>query len=83
MLPKLPFQKAPRKLPTVLSVEEVSRFLATIPDRKMRAVLVTAYAAGLRVFEVVALRVSDVDSGRMTLRVVDGKGGKARVARHD
>ena len=77
MLPKLPLQKRPRKLPTVLSVEEVSRFLATVPDRKMRAVLVTAYAAGLRVFEVVALRVSDVDSARMTLRVAQGKGGKA------
>jgi len=55
VLPRLPFQKRPRKLPTVLSVEEVGRFLATIPDLKMRAVLVTAYAAGLRVFEVVAL----------------------------
>jgi len=79
VLPKLPFQKTQRKLPTVLSVEEVSRFLATIPDRKMRAVLVTAYAAGLRVFEVAALRASDIDSGRMTLRVADGKGGKARL----
>ncbi len=79
VLPKRPFQKTRRKLPTVLSVEEVGRFLATIPDRKMRAVLVTAYAAGLRVFEVVALRVSDIDSGRMTLRVADGKGGKARL----
>lgn len=79
MLPKLPLQKRPRKLPTVLGVEEVGRFLATVPDRKMRAVLVTAYAAGLRVFEVVALRVSDVDSARMTLRVADGKGGKARL----
>ena len=79
VLPRLPFQKRPRKLPTVLSVEEVGRFLATIPDLKMRAVLVTAYAAGLRVFEVVALRVSDVDSTRMTLRIADGKGGKARL----
>jgi len=79
VLPRLPFQKRPRKLPTVLSVEEVGRFLATIPDLKMRAVLVTAYAAGLRVFEVVALRVSDIDSTRMTLRVADGKGGKARL----
>ncbi len=79
VLPKLPLQKRSHKLPTVLSVEEVGRFLATVPDRKMRAVLVTAYVAGLRVFEVVALRVSDVDSTRMTLRVADGKGGKARL----
>lgn len=79
ILSKLPFQKRPRKLPTVLSIEEVTRFLATIPDSKMRAVLVTAYAAGLRVFEVVALRVSDIDSKRMVLRVADGKGGKERL----
>lgn len=43
----------------MLSTEEVTRFLATIPDGKMRTVIVTAYAAGLRVFEVVALRVRD------------------------
>ena len=79
MLPKLPLQRRSHKLPTVLSVEEVGRLLATVPDRKMRAVLVTTYAAGLRVFEVVALRVSDVDSARMTLRVADGKGGKTRL----
>lgn len=79
MLTKLPFQKKPRKLPTVLSIDEVTRFLATVPDRKMCAVLVTAYAAGLRVFEVVALRVCDIDSQRMVLRVADGKGGKARL----
>jgi integrase/recombinase XerD len=60
VLPKLPFQKRPRKLPTVLSVEEVGQFLATVPDRKMRAVLVTAYAAGLRVFEVVAGSVKNL-----------------------
>jgi integrase/recombinase XerD len=79
VLIKLPFQKRPRKLPTVLSLEEVTRFLATVSDCKMRAVLVTAYAAGLRVFEVVALRVCDIDSKRMTLRIADGKGGKQRL----
>jgi site-specific recombinase XerD len=76
---KLPFQKRPRKLPAVLSLEEVTQFLATIPDGKMRSVLVTAYAAGLRVFEVVALRPHDIDSKRMVLRVADGKGGKERL----
>jgi len=76
---KLPFQKRPRKLPTVLSIDEVTRFLAAIPDRKMRAVLVTAYAAGLRVFEVVALRIRDIDNKRMVLRIADGKGGKERL----
>jgi integrase/recombinase XerD len=76
---KLPFQKRPRKLPTVLSSDEMTRFLASIPDRKMRAVLVTAYAAGLRVFEVVALRARDIDSERMVLRIAQGKGGKERL----
>ena len=79
VLTKLPFQKRPRKLPTVLSIEEVTRFLASIPDCKMRTVLVTAYAAGLRVFEVVALRVGDIDSKRLVLRIADGKGGKERL----
>jgi integrase/recombinase XerD len=78
-VPKLPYQKKERRLPTVLSVEEVSRFLGAIPDLKMRTVLVTAYAAGLRVFEVVALRPSDIDSQRMVLRVAQGKGRKERL----
>src|SRR5690348_8072521 len=68
-VPRLPYQKKERRLPTVLSVAEVSRFLSAIPDLKMHTVLVTAYAAGLRVFEVVALRPSDIDSQRMVLRV--------------
>jgi integrase/recombinase XerD len=79
ILTKLPFQKRPRKLPTVLSIEETTRFLTSIPDGKMRAVLVTAYAAGLRVFEVVALHVRDIDNKRMVLRIADGKGGKERL----
>ena len=79
VLTKLPLQKRPRKLPTVLSSEEVMRFLAAIPDGKMRTVLITAYAAGLRVFEVVALRVSDIDNQRMVLRIAEGKGGKERL----
>lgn len=79
VLPKLPLQKRPRKLPTVLSSEEVTRFLAAIPDGKTRTVLITAYAAGLRVFEVVALRVGDIDNQRMVLRVAAGKGGKERL----
>jgi site-specific recombinase XerD len=78
-LTKLTFQKRPRKLPTVLSSEEMAWFLASIPDGKMRAVLVTAYAAGLRVFEVVALRVRDIDNQRMVLRIAEGKGGKERL----
>ena len=79
VLTKLPFQKRPHKLPTVLSSEEMTRFLASIPDGKMRAVLITAYAAGLRVFAVVALRVGDIDNKRMVLRIAEGKGGKERL----
>src|SRR3954451_17024493 len=78
-VPRLPYQKKERRLPTVLSVAEVSRFLSAIPDLKMHTVLVTAYAAGLRVFEVVALRPSDIDSQRMVLRVAQGKGRKERL----
>jgi site-specific recombinase XerD len=76
---KLVFQKKPRKLPMVLSIEEVGRFLAAVPDLRNRTVLITAYAAGLRVFEVVALRPADIDSQRMTLRVAQGKGRKERL----
>jgi site-specific recombinase XerD len=76
---RLPYQKKRRKLPTVLSIAEMTRFLQAVPDLKARAVLMTAYAAGLRVCEVVALRVSDIDSQRMTLRIAVGKGGKERL----
>ena len=76
---RLFFQKRPRNLPTVLSVEEATRFLEVIPRHKLRIVLVTAYAAGLRVFEVVALRTCDIDSSRMVLRVANGKGAKERL----
>ena len=76
---RLLFQKRPRNLPTVLSVEEATRFLEVIPQHKLRIVLVTAYAAGLRVFEVVALRTCDIDSSRMVLHVASGKGAKERL----
>jgi integrase/recombinase XerD len=79
VLPRLPFQKRPKKLPVVLSVEEVGRFLEAAPDLKTRTVLSTTYAAGLRVFEVVALRPDDIDTQRMTLRIAQGKGRKERL----
>ena len=78
-VPRLPYQKQERRLPAVLSPEEIRRFLDAVPDLKMRTVLVTAYAAGLRVFEVVALRPGDIDSQRMVLRVAQGKGRKERL----
>ena len=70
--------KQPKKLPVVLSLEEVTRFFAAIVGLKHRAILMTAYAAGLRISEVVALRVDDIDSQRMVLRVRQAKGRKDR-----
>jgi integrase/recombinase XerD len=74
------FVHEPRKLPVVLSPEEVARLLEAAPSIKYKAALSVAYGAGLRVSEVVALKVSDVDSKRMMLRVEQGKGRKDRHA---
>jgi integrase/recombinase XerD len=68
----------PRKAPVVLSQEEVVRLLEAAPGIKYRAAFSVAYGAGLRVSEVVALKVSDIDSERMTLRVEQGKGQRDR-----
>jgi integrase/recombinase XerD len=70
----------PRKLPVVLSPEEVSRLLSSAPGLKYQAALSVAYGAGLRASEVVALKVDDIDSTRMALRVEQGKGRKDRYA---
>jgi site-specific recombinase XerD len=76
----LTFVAEPRKIPVVLSPEEVTRFLDAAPGPKYKAAFSAAYGAGLRVSEVVALKVSDVDSGRMLLRIEQGKGRKDRFA---
>jgi integrase/recombinase XerD len=68
----------PRKLPVVLSVEEVARLLDAAPGLKYKAALSVAYGAGLRAAEVVSLKISDIDSKRMIIRVDQGKGGKDR-----
>src|SRR5271163_1020664 len=70
----------PRKLPTVLSAEEVARLLAAAKCLKHRAALAVAYGAGLRVAEVASLKVGDIDSTRMLIRVERGKGGRDRNA---
>ena len=70
----------PRRLPAVLSAEEVALLLQAAPGPKYKAALATAYGAGLRVSEVVALKAGDVDSERMLLRVEHGKGRKDRNA---
>jgi site-specific recombinase XerD len=72
--------RQPRKLPVVLSCDEVARLIAAAPNLKSQAALSVAYGAGLRASEVVSLKVTDVDSERMTLRVEQGKGRKDRYA---
>ena len=70
----------PRKLPMVLSPDEVAQLLAATTCLKHRAALSVAYGAGLRVAEVAALKVGDIDSKRMLIRVERGKGGRYRNA---
>jgi integrase/recombinase XerD len=74
------FVYEPRKLPRVLSAEEVLRLLEAAPGAKHKAALSVAYGAGLRAMEVVALKVCDVDSKRMMIRVEQGKGREDRHA---
>jgi site-specific recombinase XerD len=76
----LPRARVPHKLPVVLSEIEVSEFFQHVPTIRYRAALMTAYGAGLRVSEVVALHVGDIDSQRMLIRVRQGKGKKDRYA---
>ena len=76
----LVFVYEPRKLPRVLSAEEVLRLLEATLSPKHKAALSVAYGAGLRAMEVVALKVCDIDSKRMMLRVEQGKGRKDRFA---
>ena len=70
----------PRTLPVVLSREEVARLIAAAANLKHQTALSLAYATGLRASEVVSLKVGDIDSQRMTLRVEQGKGSKDRYA---
>ncbi len=74
----IPFPRQVRKLPIVLSPDEVLEFLSAITSLKYRAILMTAYAGGLRLSEVTHLRPSDIDSERMVIRVEQGKGHKDR-----
>jgi site-specific recombinase XerD len=71
----------PRKLRQILTPEEVVRLIEAAPSRKYRCAFSVAYGAGLRSSEVVSLKVCDIDSKRMVLRIEDGKGGKDRLAK--
>jgi integrase/recombinase XerD len=72
--------KEPRRIPQILSVEEVTRLLDAAENLKYQAALSIAYGAGLRRNEVVHLKISDIDSDRMIIRVEQGKGAKDRHA---
>jgi integrase/recombinase XerD len=74
----LPLPKGVTKLPAVLSREEVARLLASTATLRERALLMTTYGGGLRVSEVVRLRVGDIDAQRDMLRIEQGKGRKDR-----
>lgn len=75
---EIPLPKKPLKLPVILSREEVAHFLDCVGSLKHRTLLMTAYAAGLRVSEATQLKLTDIDSQRMMLRVAQGKGQKDR-----
>lgn len=75
---RIAYAREPRKLPVVLGAGEVVRFLAAVTNLKHRVALTTAYAAGLRAAEVASLKLADIDSSRMVIRVEHGKGGKDR-----
>jgi len=74
----MPFVREPRRLPVVLSPQEVARLLDAAPGLKYKAALSIAYGAGLRASEVISLKIADIDSARMVIRVEQGKGRKDR-----
>jgi integrase/recombinase XerD len=75
---QIPFPKRPRPLPTVLSPEEVEQLIASAKNLMHRAMLMTLYATGLRRSELCQLKVADIDSQRMVIRVRQGKGARDR-----
>jgi len=75
---RIAYARKPRKLPVVLSADEVVGFLQAVKGTRNRVALMTTYAAGLRASEAARLKVTDIDSGRMVIRVEQGKGAKDR-----
>jgi site-specific recombinase XerD len=75
----IPYGRKPRKLPVVLSQDEVLRLIEAVQHPVYRMALLTAYAAGLRITETVALKAEHIDSARMLLHVEQGKGQKPRL----
>jgi len=77
----LPAPKMPDRLPSVLSRDEVRHLLGCVESLKHRAILTSCYAAGLRISEAVHLKIGDIDSRRMVIRVAQGKGHKSLPSR--
>ena len=77
-VPHIPFAKHPRRLPTVLCVAEVQRLLACVKNSRQRLLLAVIYSGGLRLSEALHLKVGDIDSQRMVIRIRHGKGNKDR-----
>ena len=76
----IPSPKVPKRLPVIWSPEEIRQLVEAAPDRQIQTMLKTAYSAGLRISELTRLKVSDIDSGHMTVWVRQGKGKKDRAA---
>jgi integrase/recombinase XerD len=74
----IPLRKTPRRLPEIFGPGELIRLFDSVKNIKHRTILITAYACGLRVSEVINLKVGDIDSSRMVVRVEHGKGDKDR-----
>jgi integrase/recombinase XerD len=77
---RLPPRRHAQRLPEILSVQEIKNLFAAAQNPKHRALLMTAYDAGLRLGEVVRLKIADIDSQRMMIRVEQGKGNKDRYS---
>ena len=73
-------RKKPRKLPRHMTEEEVERIILATPDLRYRAAIVTAYGAGLRISETVAIKIGDIKSDKKLLHIPSGKGGSERMA---
>jgi len=71
---RIPYPKTPRRLPTVLDKKEVTALFSAAANLKHRAILMMTYSAGLRISEVVHLKIDDIDTARMTVMVREGKG---------
>jgi len=75
---KIPYPKADKKLPQVLSVEEVQKMFSVCENLKHKVILALLYSCGLRVSELINLKWSNIDRSRMIINILNGKGGKDR-----